>query len=251
MRRLLYSDFETIAEKYRANIFKNLKKNRPKDNLLDLKKRIPKKGFQKYIDYIDEIITNIDDVNKPEDFLVAKPLEVKTSWEKICSSIPLKPDDFFFKHPVLNPKLIDLKNTLWRGKRNKKPFYEAIVDALRYDYVRDSPNGFVSYFDDLKINACVYCNASYIVNTNVHSLPPKGKISLEVMGRYELDHYLPKSQFPFLCRCKNGFCHRYTYIFQRSPHILPREHLTNHRDEFPIRYTVPHSQFREKNALHC
>lgn len=199
MRRLLYSDFETIAEKYRANIFKNLKKNRPKDNLLDLKKRIPKKGFQKYIDYIDEIITNIDDVNKPEDFLVAKPLEVKTSWEKICSSIPLKPDDFFFKHPVLNPKLIDLKNTLWRGKRNKKPFYEAIVDALRYDYVRDSPNGFVSYFDDLKINACVYCNASYIVNTNVRSLPPKGKISLEVMGRYELDHYLPKSQFPFLC----------------------------------------------------
>ena len=70
---------------------------------------------------------------------------------------------------------------------------------MRYDYVRNSPNGYVKFFDDLKINACVYCNASYIVNANVLRLAPKGKPRLNVMGRYELDHYLPKSQIPFLC----------------------------------------------------
>ena len=201
MRRLLYSDFETIAKKYRENIFKNLKQ-KPKANLLSLKKKIvltPRNKYRHYIDYIDEIINNFDDENNPEDFLLAKPSEIMASWKKICSSTPLTSGDFFLKHPALNPNLIDFKNTLWGGRRNKIQFNDAIVNALRYDYVRNSPNGFISYFDDLKINACVYCNASYIVNTNMFSLTPNGKTSLEIMGRYELDHYLPKSQFPFLC----------------------------------------------------
>ena len=36
MRRLLYSDYETIAKKYRDNIFKNLTKTHPLKNLDDL-----------------------------------------------------------------------------------------------------------------------------------------------------------------------------------------------------------------------
>lgn len=198
MRRLLYSDYETIAKKYRDNIFKNLKK-KPKYNLLYLKSKMPKKGYQRYIDYIDEIINNFEDKNNPNDLLLAKPSEIMACWKKICSSTPLTIGDFFLNHPALNPNAIDLKNTLWGGKKNKKQFNDAIVDALRYDYVRNSPYGFVSYFNDLNINACVYCNASYIVNTNIYGKTPGGKNSLGTMGRYELDHYLPKSQFPFLC----------------------------------------------------
>ena len=198
MRRFLYSDYEIIAKKYRDNIFKNLKK-KPKDNLLYLKSKIPQKGYQNYIDYIDEIINNFEDKNNPDDLLLAKPSEIMTCWKKLCSSTPLTTGDFFLKHPALNPNNINLKSTLWGGKKNKKQFNDAIVDALRYDYVRNSPYGFVSYFNDLNINVCVYCNASYIVNTNVRCLTSKGHPRLNVMGRYELDHYLPKSLFPFLC----------------------------------------------------
>lgn len=201
MRRLLYSDFETTAKNYRDNIFKNLKQ-KPKDNLNILKNKITatqRNGYQKYIDYIDEIINNFDDENNPEDLLLAKPLEVKGSWDYYKKTKSFRKDDFFYKHKALVLTLTDLEETPWNDGDDTTQFNSAIVDALRYDYVRNSPYGFVSYFDDLKINACVYCNASYIVNTNVHSLTPKGKTSLEVMGRYELDHYLPKSQFPFLC----------------------------------------------------
>jgi hypothetical protein len=198
MRRFLYSDVEWIAEKYRANIFKNLRK-KPKDNLLYLKSKMPKKGYQRYINYIDEIINNFEDKNNPNDLLLAKPSEIMACWKKVRSSKPLKTGDFFLNHPALNPNTIDLKNTLWGGKKNKKQFNDAIVDALRYDYVRNSPYGFVSYFNDLSINVCVYCNANYIVNTNIRGKTSGRKTSLNTMGRYELDHYLPKSQFPFLC----------------------------------------------------
>lgn len=201
MRRILYSTVDVIAKKYRDNIFSNLK-IKPIDNLKKLQSKINSvkcKGYKKYINYIDEIIKNFCDKKNPEDLLLAKPLEVKKSLEKICSSLPLSANDFFCKHANLNLSQTELENKTWGGSKNTKQFNDAIIDALRYDYVRNSPNGFVSYFDDLKIKSCVYCNASYIVNANVKSLTPKGKARLNVMGRYELDHFLPKSQFPFLC----------------------------------------------------
>ncbi|WP_173474538.1 hypothetical protein [Fibrobacter succinogenes] len=201
MRRLLYSDFETTAKKYRDNIFKNLKQ-KPKDNLDALKSKITatqSNGYQKYIDYIDEIINNFEDENNPEDILLAKPSEVKKSWDNYKKTKSFCPNDYFYKHRALFLTKADLEESPWNDPKDMTQFNDAIVDALRYDYVRNSPNGFVSYFDDLKINACVYCNASYIVNTNVQCLTTKGKTCLDDMGRYELDHYLPKSEYPFLC----------------------------------------------------
>lgn len=202
MRRLLYSDYETIAKKYRDNIFKNLTKTHPLKNLDDLKKRIsptPHNGYQKYIDYIDEIIKNFEDEKNPEDLLLVKPSEVKRSWDNYKKSKSICANDFFGKHKALFLTQKELEEAPWDDQNDKTQFNDAIVDALRYDYVRDSPYGFVSYFNDLNINACVYCNASYIVNTNIRGKTPGGKNRLEIMGRYELDHYLPKSQFPFLC----------------------------------------------------
>ena len=240
MRRLLYSDYETIAKKYRDNIFKNLKK-KPKDNLLYLKSKMPKKGYQRYIDYIDEIINNFDDKNNPNDLLLAKPSEIMSCWKKVCSSKTLTTGDFFLNHPALIPNNINLKDTLWGGKKNKKQFNDAIIDALRYDYVRNSPNGYVSYFDRLNINACVYCNASYIVNTNIRSKTLGSKTSLNTMGRYELDHYLPKSLFPFLCvsfynlQPSCPFCNRWKSVKDSDFNLYTDDQ--NDLDPFEFRFS--------------
>lgn len=202
MRRILYSDVEWIAEKYRANIFKNLTEKHPLKNLDRLKSKIsptPHNNYQKYIDYIDEIINNFDNKKNSEDLLIAKPLDVKRSWDNYKRSKSFSANDFLGKHKALFLTQKELEEAPWDDQNDKTQFNDAIVVALRYDYVRDSPYGFVSYFNDLNINACVYCNASYIVNTNIRGKTPGGKNRLETMGRYELDHYLPKSQFPFLC----------------------------------------------------
>ena len=58
-------------------------------NLGELKTKIsptPHNNYQKYIDYINEIINNFDNKNNSEDFLIAKPLDVKKSWDNYKKS---------------------------------------------------------------------------------------------------------------------------------------------------------------------
>lgn len=59
---------------------------------------------------------------------------------------------------------------------------------MRYQWVREKV--YLAFGLKLGIKACVYCNAQYATTATV-----KGKI----IATYDLDHYYPKSHYPFLC----------------------------------------------------
>lgn len=124
---------------------------------------------------------------------------VKTIKDKYCLLLILKPQYF----DIVAKKYFNCYSTINLSKKiqdsNKYPltinyyfkskkFYELIIDALRYDEVR---NEFLPYIYELGITSCVYCNAQFATTI----INEKKKYS----GKYELDHYYPKSKYPFLC----------------------------------------------------
>lgn len=76
-----------------------------------------------------------------------------------------------------------------RYKKSRKEFYKHIVDAMRYDRVQS--HIMPKYVEEIGIRACVYCNTQYAVSTDT--------IKGRRYSHYELDHFKPKSQYPFLC----------------------------------------------------
>ena len=85
--------------------------------------------------------------------------------------------------------------------KNEHPFFELIVDAMRYDKVqKDIMPG---YIRKIGIKTCVYCNAQFATTAYLQSIKstPKGMSVVEgsPVVCYELDHNKPKSHFPYLC----------------------------------------------------
>lgn len=74
--------------------------------------------------------------------------------------------------------------------RNKKSdIWKKIVEALGYEELRSS--FYPRYFSHLGIKSCVYCNAQYTLSIE--------KRSGIVTAKYDVDHYRPKSSFPWQC----------------------------------------------------
>lgn len=73
-------------------------------------------------------------------------------------------------------------------QNHSREFYKMIVDAMRYDYVQKTL--YKDFISDLGIRTCVYCNAQYAFSYT------SGKESFQ---NYEIDHWLPKSKYPYLC----------------------------------------------------
>lgn len=121
--------------------------------------------YGKYAAYIEKIIQDYDDI------------------------ILLKPDDFdgYEQKHFKMLKASQLKKKL-KYQKSRKCFYEHVVDAMRYQWVREKV--YLEYGLRLGIKSCVYCNAQYATTATV-----KGKL----VATYDLDHYYPKSQYPFLC----------------------------------------------------
>lgn len=67
-------------------------------------------------------------------------------------------------------------------------FYKKVVDAMRYDYVQETI--YKNVIKKLGIRTCVYCNAQYAFS---YSLGKENFIN------YEIDHWMPKSKYPYLC----------------------------------------------------
>lgn len=139
----------------------------PTEKLTMLRDFFQMKGvrYAKYASYIDAIIMNYDDI------------------------IKLRPGEFdTFKQTHFNMlEVIHLKKK-FKYQKSKKFFYEHVVDAMRYKWVRE--NVYLKFGLKLGIKACVYCNAQYATTATVN-----GKI----VATYDLDHYYPKSRYPFLC----------------------------------------------------
>lgn len=78
------------------------------------------------------------------------------------------------------------------GKTVCQPLYMHIVNALKYPAVQQDV--FPEYIYKLGIRSCVYCNAQYAVSYK------KGKTDRSTPYRttYTLDHWKPKSKYPYL-----------------------------------------------------
>lgn len=106
-----------------------------------------------------------------------------------------------FDKAILDPKLFDLQINV--KKTQKTTFHNRIVTALMYNEIRHYI--YPQYIRQLRVKACVYCNAAFCVTDS------QGK------AYYTADHWKPKSRYPhfaisffnlvpccFSCNCNKG-----------------------------------------------
>lgn len=80
----------------------------------------------------------------------------------------------------------------------KVEFYKAIVDAMRYEALRDKE--YLTYMKTKSYKACIYCNANSTLVIDYKYFNAKKKKEIKSSrARLELDHFHPKSKYPFLC----------------------------------------------------
>lgn len=169
MKRILITpEIEALAHDYAVHFLKNHPKIEVRKSLLKLGEQINELDIphkEDYVRYVNNIAENFHKL------LVLKPSEFEGMFRNKFSML----------------SLAQVASKIF-GER-KKNFADRIVDVMHYTTIRkeDMP----PCIQKMGIRACVYCNANYI-----HSLKDeKG----DVVGRYELDHFYPKSQYPFLC----------------------------------------------------
>lgn len=73
-------------------------------------------------------------------------------------------------------------------KKNLKPLKQFIIDKLGYKGLRGS--FYPKYFNEIGIKACVFCNSALTVSVE--------KSTAQYSARFDVDHYQPKDEFPFL-----------------------------------------------------
>lgn len=165
MRRILIDEkVKKTARKYAMNLFKKRADNfeKPLTRLKKLSESLCKKEQVPYKLYVDNIISFYDEI------------------------ILLKPNEFEkFKKEKFNMLKDNQLSVLIPGFPKAKKFYEAVVDSMRYDEVQKAE--IRPYMKELGLNTCVYCNASYAVATD------------DRKATFQVDHWLPKSEYPFLC----------------------------------------------------
>ena len=95
-------------------------------------------------------------------------------------------------------KILD-KNFLKEFVPYKKlKFYDSIVKAMRYEELREKE--FLDYLKSCGIKTCVYCNAqlAIVIEQKTYNKKSKKRQNYNI-GKLELDHFYPKSKYPFLC----------------------------------------------------
>ncbi|MCR4899366.1 MAG: hypothetical protein K5907_00935 [Treponema sp.] len=97
----------------------------------------------------------------------------------------------------------DLNMKIEIGKTTRL-FHEWITYYLHYSDIRRYI--YPKYLDKLSIKTCVYCNAEFISTCHLKKYDElgnaikkaNGEYEMDSKGRFELDHYWPKSKHPFL-----------------------------------------------------
>lgn len=117
-----------------------------------------------YIQYIQKIIDCYTDK-----LLIIKPSEMDDLISEFESIMPLHYLSTFIK--------------VGRNKRQK--FWDIIVSRMMYAEVRRWI--FPNYIRSIGVKSCVYCNANYAITDS------------EGRAYYDLDHWKPKSKYPYLC----------------------------------------------------
>jgi hypothetical protein len=95
-------------------------------------------------------------------------------------------------------KKIKIKN----GKTKNVPsdFAKLIIERLGYERFRDDGEKMIQFLNYLNIKSCPYCNSQYILTIDGKKIGkdgPKDKTYKKAL--FQLDHFFPKSHYPYLC----------------------------------------------------
>ncbi len=177
MRKIkITSNLEKEVKKFNKNLFsqtRNKNFEQPLTRLNNLSKKIKLRRHSIYKDYVDNIIKHYPDI------LNADPVEMKSLTIEFDKIVPnLKMGEKLFK-------------------KRPKSFHEELVYAMRYEDLRSVE--FPEYLLNSDIRTCVYCNAQ-----STHTIEPlyynnkKKKKRKKIISKLQLDHFYPKSKYPFL-----------------------------------------------------
>lgn len=174
MKRIVVTDkIKGWAKAYAAKVKKDLK---TEDALNHLKSQLS--GNE--ADYVQEIVDTLTDI------LDLSPWD----YSNFHDSFYAQYDKGKGEHPVDLGRECALFDK--QGKKKQQQLYMHIVDALGYTEVQQEI--FPEYVKKMGIRSCVYCNAQYAVSSK------KGKTERGKYYRttFTLDHWKPKSKFPYL-----------------------------------------------------
>ena len=189
MRRIRIGELETrLSEEYKTRMQREQRFDGelvfPLKRLRSLKKKFEDNRVQEYVrkdekgqdvyqvpDDIDSFGLYVQEVinRYSNDLLTVKPSEMGDVIK-----------DF---EAILNVE--ELKRVLKVGRNAKKPFWEILVSQMMYKEIRRWI--FPEYIRQQELKTCVYCNANYTIT------------DIDGIAYYDLDHWKPKSKYPFLC----------------------------------------------------
>lgn len=166
MRRIqIENKLNKKVEKFCNELFSLREFDLPKTLLTELSINPKNKLSGNEVAYINHLIQNYDRVIR------AKPSE----FDNLINEF-----DLFVHHTQIT-----------------KSFHKKITKALRYEDLRSRE--YLEIIKDLAINACVYCNAQLTVVIDLRKIRRgKRKNTFIRKGNLEIDHFYPKSQYPFL-----------------------------------------------------
>lgn len=214
MRRIyIEKEDEGVAKEYKDLIDNNkTRKINKLNNLANVLNKNP--SYKKYANYLEEIAKNFDEII----FLVPEGLDVFLSNH---TSLDLNETELKEELEIDEQDLegdsdsrgdddgftenIDSSNQNNSASSSKKKFvfWERVTEIMGYDGVRNKV--IVPFIKKLNIRTCVYCNAEYLSYAKkIVEIKNKKKIAkvkkMEVtIGRFQVDHFMPQSRYPFLC----------------------------------------------------
>lgn len=188
MKKILVDDkVRMIADDYAGNVFKKRGKTfrQPLDLLRHFRRNIlePQDDTEGKVlcAYVDKII------EKHSELLHAEPNAMRILIDEFNGVLNIVGATREEKEQGIR-LLMDKK--IESGEKRYE-FHEWIVSLMRYD---DICSRIIPYLEKLNIRTCVYCNAQYAATARI--VKPR---STKYEAFYELDHFYPKSLYPFLC----------------------------------------------------
>lgn len=169
MRRILITpSIVGMAKEYAQNLFKNRNSDfeQPLERLNNLERQLRAQNANKHADYVKMIIQKYSVINS------IQPKYYKQFHEKYFETL----------------NKTELSNK-FEYKGEMLSFHKIIVKVMRYEDAREKE--FLPYVKKLGIKTCVYCNTQFAITV--------GTEDEGYSGKYELDHFKPKSEFPYLC----------------------------------------------------
>lgn len=176
MRRILIDKkLKDDVKEFCDNLFvkeRNVNFKKPLENLHKLSSDLKSAKNKKFGQYVAKIITEYKDILKADP---TKMVTLISEFSRLNSS------------GLLEQKV----------QNKKMKFYEAIVEAMHYEDLRDKE--YLSYLKNAGLKSCIYCNSqlAVVIDFTYYDKKTKRKINKR-SAKLELDHFYPKSKYPFL-----------------------------------------------------